>query len=46
MRPRRLVLTAARTEYCRDESHDLPSVEVIERYDLANHSSEQPLADA
>jgi phosphoglycerate dehydrogenase-like enzyme len=43
--PRRLVLTAASTEYCRDELHELPGVEVIERYDLADDSSEQPLAD-
>ncbi len=42
---RRLVLTAASTEYCRDELHDLPDVEVIERYDLADDSPEQPLAE-
>ncbi|HEY1517750.1 MAG TPA: phosphoglycerate dehydrogenase [Solirubrobacteraceae bacterium] len=43
--PRRLVLTAASTEYCRDELQELPDVEVIERYDLADDSPEQPLAD-
>jgi phosphoglycerate dehydrogenase-like enzyme len=43
--PRRLVLTAASTEYCRDELHELPGVEVIERYDLADDSPEETLAE-
>src|ERR1700733_5721911 len=44
MAARRLVLTAASTEYCRDELHELPGVEVIERYDLADDSPERQLA--
>jgi D-3-phosphoglycerate dehydrogenase / 2-oxoglutarate reductase len=43
--PRRLVLTAASTEYCREELDELPGIEVIERYDLADDSGEGPLAD-
>ena len=42
---RRLILTAASTEYCRDELNGLAGVQVIERYDLADDSPERPLTD-
>jgi phosphoglycerate dehydrogenase-like enzyme len=43
--PRRLVLTAASTEYIRSDLDQLPGVAVVERYDLADASPEQSLTD-
>jgi D-3-phosphoglycerate dehydrogenase / 2-oxoglutarate reductase len=42
--PRRLVLTAASTEYVRGDLDQLPGVDVVERYDLADEAPENLLS--
>ena len=42
---RRLILATASAEYCRSELDRLPVIRVIERYDLADRSSERSLVD-